>query len=218
MDKLKVIQYMIDSGIVAVIRSDSKDDAIKTVEAVKKGGINIVEITMTIPNAIDVIKELNEIYKKDDTMLIGAGTVLDPETARTCILAGATFIVSPSLNKDTIKLCNRYRVPIIPGVITPTEVQEALEMGIDILKIFPSNIADSSIVKALKAPFPQAMFMPSGGVKLENLNEWIEAGVSMLSTGSDLTKSAKIGDYDKVTETAKTYVRHYKQLRGNLNE
>lgn len=215
MDKLKIIQYMINSGIVAVIRSDSKNDAIKIVDAVQRGGINIVEITMTIPNAIDVIKELNEIYINDETMLIGAGTVLDPETARACILAGASFIVSPSLNKDTVKLCNRYRVPVIPGVITPTEVQEALEMGIDILKIFPSNIAGPSIVKALKAPFPQAIFMPSGGVNLDNMREWIEAGVSILSTGSDLTKSAKYGDYNKVTEIAKTFAKQYKQLRGN---
>ena len=165
MERLETIRKISEYGIVAVIRATSKEDGVKIVDAVKKGGIKALEITMTVPGAVDIIKELSQIYKDED-VLIGAGTVLDPETARICILAGAKYIVSPSLNPETVKLCNRYRVPIMPGVMTVKEAIEALELGVEIIKVFPGNVFGPSIIKAFKGPLPQANFMPTGGVSL----------------------------------------------------
>src|SRR5659263_98890 len=139
MKRLNIIQKISEYGIVAVIRANSKEEGVKIVEAAKKGGINTLEITMTVPGAVEIIKELSEIYKDDKEVIIGAGTVLDPETARACILAGAKYIVSPSLNPETIKLCNRYRIPVMPGIMTVKEAIEALELGVEILKVFTGN-------------------------------------------------------------------------------
>lgn len=212
MKKLQVIQKIIDSGVVAVVRAESKEQGIKIVDAVKKGGIKILEITMTVPGAVDIIKELSEIYRKDD-VIIGAGTVLDSETARACILAGAQFIVSPSFNADTVKLCNRYRIPVMPGVMTVTEALTALEYGVDILKVFPGNAFGPSIISAFKGPLPQADFMPTGGVNLQNIKDWIKAGAIAVGTGSDLTKGAKVGDYELVADTAVKFVEEVKKAR-----
>lgn len=212
MKRLQTIRNISDYGIVAVIRATSKEDGIKIVDAVKKGGIKALEITMTVPGAVDIIKELSQIYKDED-VLIGAGTVLDPETARICILAGAKYIVSPSLNIDTVKLCNRYRVPIMPGVMTVKEAIEALELGVEIIKIFPGNAFGPSIIKAFKGPLPQANFMPTGGVSLDNVKDWIKAGAVAVGTGGDLTKGAKNGNYELVTQTAAKFVEAVRLAR-----
>lgn len=212
MKKLQVIQKIIDSGVVAVVRAESKEQGIKIVDAVKKGGIKILEITMTVPGAVDIIKELSEIYRKDD-VIIGAGTVLDSETARACILAEAQFIVCPSFNADTVKLCNRYRIPVMPGVMTVTEALTALEYGVDILKVFPGNAFGPSIIRAFKGPLPQADFMPTGGVNLQNIKDWIKAGAIAVGTGSDLTKGAKVGDYELVADTAAKFVEEVRKAR-----
>ncbi len=206
MRRLQIIKRIADEGIVAVIRATSKDEGAKIIEAVKKGGINILEVTMTVPGAVDIIKELTEKYRDDEDVIIGAGTVLDPETARACILAGAEYIVSPSLNPDTVKLCNRYRVPVMPGIMTVKELVEALELGVEILKVFPGSAFGPSIIKAFKGPIPQGNFMPTGGVDIDNIEEWIKNGAIAVGTGSSLTKGAKTGDYDLVTETAKKFV------------
>lgn len=203
---------MIDSGVVAVIRAESKEQGIKIIEAVKEGGIKALEITMTVPGAVDIIKEINEAYKNED-VIIGAGTVLDPETARACILAGAKYIVSPSLNIETIKLCNRYRVPIMPGVMTITEALTAMEYGAEIIKVFPGNAFGPSIIKAYKGPIPQGNFMPTGGVNLDNVSEWVKAGAVAVGTGSDLTKGAKTGNYERVTETAKKFIEAFEKAK-----
>lgn len=213
MKRIKIIQDIVESGVVAVIRAESKEQGIKIVEAVKKGGIKALEITMTVPGAIDIIKELSEVYR-DEEVLIGAGTVLDPETARACILAGAQYIVSPSLNPETIKLCNRYRIPIMPGAMTVKEAVEALELGAEIIKIFPGNAFGPSIISAFKGPLPQGNFMPTGGVNLDNIKDWIKAGAVAVGTGSDLTKGAKTGDYELVTETAAKFVEEVKKARS----
>ncbi len=213
MKRIETIQKMVESGVVAVIRAESKEQGIKIIEAVKKGGIKALEITMTVPGAIDIIKELSETYKDED-VIIGAGTVLDPETARMTILAGAKYIVSPSLNIETIKLCNRYRIPIMPGVMTITEAIQAMEAGAEIIKVFPGNVFGPAIIKSFKGPVPQGNFMPTGGVNLENAKEWIEAGAVAIGTGGDLTKGAKTGDYDLVTETAKQFVEAVKKARA----
>lgn len=200
-------------GIVAVIRGESIDVALKTVEACYKGGIKIIELTFTVPGADVLIKTLTDKYKGTD-MVIGAGTVLDPETARIAILAGAKFIVSPSLNIDTVKMCNRYGVPVMPGVMTPTEAQTALEYGVDVLKMFPGDIAKPAGLKALKGPFPYVNIMPTGGVSADNVEEWFKAGAFAVGAGSFLTKDAKTGDYDKVTAVCKAFVDKVQSIIG----
>ena len=214
MKRLEMIKKISDAGIVAVIRATSKEEGIKIVEAVKKGGIRALEITMTVPGAVEIIKELSEIYKDDEDMLIGAGTVLDPETARACILAGAKYIVSPCLNIETVKLCNRYRVAIMPGIMTVKEAVEALELGVEVLKVFPGNAFGPSITSSFKGPLPQANFMPTGGVSLDNVKDWIKAGAIAVGTGGDLTKGAATGNYELVTETAAKFVEAVKKARA----
>ena len=214
MKRMEIIQKMVESGVVAVIRAESKEQGMKIIEAVKAGGIKALEITMTVPGAVDIIKELSEVYKDED-VIIGAGTVLDPETARACILAGAKYIVSPSLNPETVKLCNRYRVPVMPGVMTMKEALEALELGAEVIKVFPGNAFGPSIIKAFKGPIPQGNYMPTGGVNLGNVKDWIEAGAVAVGTGGDLTKGAKTGDYDLVTETAKKFIEAVKEARAD---
>lgn len=212
MKRSEVINKICNYGIVAVIRATSKEEGIKIVEAVKKGGINAIEITMTVPGALDIIKDLSEMYKDKD-IIIGAGTVLDPETARACILAGSDFIVSPNVNIDTIKLCNRYSIAVIPGVMTVKESIEALELGVEILKVFPGNAFGPSIISSLKGPLPQANFMPTGGVSLNNVKDWINAGAVAVGTGGDLTRGAKDKNYELVTETAAKFVTEVEKVR-----
>jgi 2-dehydro-3-deoxyphosphogluconate aldolase / (4S)-4-hydroxy-2-oxoglutarate aldolase len=212
MKRMELIGKIVESGVVAVIRAESKEQGIKITEAVKKGGIKALEVTMTVPGAVDIIKELAERYKDED-VIIGAGTVLDPETARLCILAGAQYIVSPSLNVETVKLCNRYRIPVMPGVMTVKETLEALELGVEICKVFPGNAFGPSIISAFKGPIPQGNFMPTGGVSLENVKDWIKSGAVAVGTGGDLTKGAKTGDYDLVTETARKFVEAVRAAR-----
>lgn len=212
MKRMQTIQKIIEGGVIAVIRAESKEQGVKIVDACKKGGIKALEVTMTVPGAVDIIRELSEIYRDED-VIIGAGTVLDPETARLCILAGAQYIVSPSLNPETVKLCNRYRVPVMPGIMTVREAIEALELGVEVLKVFPGNAFGPSIISAFKGPIPQGNFMPTGGVSLDNVKDWIKAGAVAVGTGGDLTKGAKTGDYGLVTETAKKFIEAVQAAR-----
>lgn len=215
MERLRTLMRITEEGIVAVIRAESKDQGLKIVDAVRQGGIKILEVTMTVPGAVDIIKEITEHYKNED-VIIGAGTVLDPETARACILAGAKYIVSPSINPETIKLCNRYRIPMMPGIMTVREAIEALELGAEILKIFPGSAFGPDIIKAYKGPVPQGNFMPTGGVSLSNVKDWIKAGAVAVGTGSDLTKGAKTGDYALVTQTAKAFVEAVRAAKKSI--
>jgi 2-dehydro-3-deoxyphosphogluconate aldolase/(4S)-4-hydroxy-2-oxoglutarate aldolase len=212
-NRIKTLNSIIESGVVAVIRAESKDQGKKIIEAVKEGGIKALEITMTVPGAVDIIKELVEDYKDQD-VYIGAGTVLDTETARACILAGAKYIVSPCFNKDVAMLCNRYRIPYMPGVMTPAQVVEALEYGVEILKVFPGNAFGPSIIGAFRGPIPQGNYMPTGGVSLDNVKDWVAAGAVAVGTGSVLTKGANTGDYALVTKTAKAFVDEFKKAKG----
>lgn len=213
MEKYRIYETIEKLGVVAVIRGDSLDTAVKTVDACYKGGIKIIEVTFTVPGADSLIKSLTEKYKGSD-MVIGAGTVLDPETARIAILAGAKFVVSPSLNIETVKMCNRYGIPVMTGVMTPTEAQTAMEYGVDVLKLFPGDIAKPAGLKALKGPFPHANIMPTGGVSAENVEEWFKAGAFAVGAGSFLTKDAKTGDYDKVTAVCKAFVDKVQSVIG----
>ena len=199
--KYELIQALIEAGAVAVIRAENKTQGLKIVEAVRAGGITAIEITMTVPHADEIIRELSGTFGAD--VLPGAGTVLDAETARVCILAGAQYIVGPSFNEDCARLCNRYAVPYIPGVMTPQEAVRALEFGADILKLFPAELFGPKIISAFKGPLPQGMYMPTGGITAENAAEWIKAGAAVLGIGGALTKGAKTGDFESVTRTAR---------------
>jgi len=213
MKRMAIVNQIIEYGVVAVIRGDSKDQAIKTVEAVKAGGIKVMEVTMTVPGAVDIIKELCEL-NKDHEIIIGAGTVLDAETARACILAGAEFIVSPYMNLDVVRMCNRYRIAVMPAATTVRDAIEGLEAGAEIIKIFPAGLFGPSIISNFKGPLPQGNYMPTGGVTVDNLKDWIKAGAVAVGIGSDLSKGAKTGDYDLVKRTAEQFVSELKKARA----
>lgn len=212
MNKETVIQKLTESGLVAVVRATSGEEAIKITEACLKGGCEAIELTFTVPGADKVIEVLSEKYKNGE-MLLGAGTVLDAETARIAILAGADYIVSPSFNAECAKLCNRCGVPYIPGCMTITEVVTAMEAGADIIKIFPADLYGPAIIKDIKGPLPHVRLMPTGGVDVSNVDKWIEAGAACVGAGSSLTAGAKTGDYQKITETAKEFISKIKQAR-----
>lgn len=214
MERTEVISRIKSEKLVAVVRAESAEQGIKIVDAVTDGGIKLIEVTMTVPGAADIIKELSEKYRDTDTV-IGAGTVLDPETARLVILAGARFVVSPMLSIETMKLCNRYKIAVIPGVMTVKEAVEALEMGADILKIFPANAYAPDIIGAFRGPLPQASYMPTGGVDTDNVCEWLRAGAAAVGTGSSLTRGAGMGDYDAVRKKAQEFVEQVKRA-GNI--
>jgi len=213
MKRMAIVNQIIEYGVVAVIRGDSKDQAIKTVEAVKAGGIKVMEVTMTVPGAVDIIKELCEL-NKDHEIIIGAGTVLDAETARACILAGAEFIVSPYMNLDVVRMCNRYRIAVMPAATTVRDAIEGLEAGAEIIKIFPAGLFGPSIISNFKGPLPQGNYMPTGGVTVDNLKDWIKAGAVAVGIGSDLSKGAKTGDYELVKKTAEQFVSELKKARA----
>jgi 2-dehydro-3-deoxyphosphogluconate aldolase / (4S)-4-hydroxy-2-oxoglutarate aldolase len=212
MTKIDVLGKIIATGLVAVIRAEDPDQATRIAEACGLGNVAALEITFTVPGATAVIEHLAK--KSYGQILLGAGTVLDSETARIAILAGAQFIVSPALNPETARLCNRYQVPYMPGAATIREVIEAMECGADIVKIFPGEILGPAFVKAAKAPLPQANLMPTGGVTLENVADWIKAGSSAVGVGGNLTAGAKSGDFASITRLAQQFVERIKQARG----
>ncbi|TNJ62010.1 bifunctional 4-hydroxy-2-oxoglutarate aldolase/2-dehydro-3-deoxy-phosphogluconate aldolase [Paenibacillus hemerocallicola] len=220
MKKIKLVQQIAGEGVVAVLRGETPDEVVRMAEHAIAGGIKAIEVTMTVPFALRAIEELAKRYSSakpnsDNYAIIGVGTVLDPETARAAILSGAEFVVGPSLNPQTVALCNRYRIPVMPGVMTIQEIQAALELGVDIVKLFPGNLYSPSMIKAIKGPMPQANIMPTGGVSLSNLGEWIKAGAIAVGIGSDLTAEAvKQGDYALVAEKAAQYVAAYREAKG----
>jgi len=213
MDKNEVLKRLTDCGVIAVVRAENAEQAINICEACKKAGIVGIELTFTVPGALDVIKALTSKYTPEE-MLVGAGTVLDSETARAAILAGANYVVSPYLDADTVKLCNRYQIACMPGAMTIKEVVEAMNAGADIVKIFPGNLFGPKIIKAIKGPLPHAKLMPTGGVNADNCGEWIKAGCVAVGAGGDLTAGAKTGDFDSITEIGKKMVAEVKKARG----
>ncbi|MBT2758885.1 bifunctional 4-hydroxy-2-oxoglutarate aldolase/2-dehydro-3-deoxy-phosphogluconate aldolase [Mesobacillus foraminis] len=216
MNKLQVLTKIADCGVVAVVRADSKEEAIHISEACVKGGILGIEVTFTISDAEDVIKELAAHYAGNPEVVLGAGTVLDAATARIAILAGAQFIVSPSFDEQTARLCNLYQIPYMPGCMTITEMKNALEHGVDIIKLFPGNAFGPDFVKSVKAPLPQVNIMPTGGVSLENVDQWIKNGCVAVGVGGNLVAPAKTGDYEKITEYASQYIKKVKEAREGL--
>jgi 2-dehydro-3-deoxyphosphogluconate aldolase/(4S)-4-hydroxy-2-oxoglutarate aldolase len=210
---MNILSKLSDCGVVAVVRGDSTEEAIRISEACIKGGIKGIEVTFTVQDADTVIKELVSIYDNNDNVIIGAGTVLDAQTARIAILAGAEFIVSPSFDKETAKLCNLYKIPYMPGCMTITEMETALEYGADIVKLFPGSAFGPDFVKAVKAPLPQVNIMPTGGVNLENIKEWIQNGCTAVGVGGNLIAPAKTGDFEQITLLARQYVEKVQEAR-----
>ena len=217
MDKQTVLHRIKDAGIVAVVRAATADEAQRITEACMEGGVPASERTFTVPGAHRVIEELASYYSSDE-IILGAGTVLDSETARIATLSGAQYVVSPYFDEATIKLCNRYAIPCMPGCMTIHDVVKSLELGCDIIKLFPGDAFGPGMVKAIKGPIPQANIMPTGGVDADNVDKWIEAGVVAVGAGSALTKGAKTGDFALVTETAKKFVSNIKAARERLGK
>jgi len=210
--KAEVIKRITDCGVVAVVRANNAEEAIKIADACAAAGIAALEITFTVPGAVDVIKELSKVYNKGE-IIVGAGSVLDPETARAAILAGAQYIVSPYFDPETVRLCNRYQIASMPGAMTIKEVVAAMEAGADIVKVFPGEAFGPGIIKAIKGPIPQAVLMPTGGVGLDNVDQWIKNGAVAVGVGGNLTGGAKTGDYASITEIGKQFIAKVKEAR-----
>jgi len=207
--KSKILKKITDIGIVAVVRSETIEEGIRISKACVEGGIPAIEVTYTVPGATEVIKALKEQFTSEE-LVIGAGTVLDAATARIAILAGSEFIVSPAFDKETAKLCNLYQVPYMPGCMTITEITKAMQYGADIVKLFPGSAFGPSFVKAVKAPLPQANIMPTGGVSLENIDEWFKNGVIAVGAGGKLAS----GSSEDIIATAKAFVEKIKEIRN----
>ena len=207
MRKYEVLQRIEKVGVVAVIRAENSEKAKKIALACMEGGIDSIEITFTVPCAQKVIEDLAVEF--GDKLLIGAGTVLDSETARIAILAGANFIVSPGFNLETAKLCNRYQIPYMAGCMTVTEMIAAMEAGVDVLKVFPGSAFGPDFIKAIKGPLPQAVMMPTGGVSIDNVDKWIKNGCIAVGVGGNLTK----GSSEDMTNAAKEFVEKVKLAR-----
>ncbi|MCH1625446.1 bifunctional 4-hydroxy-2-oxoglutarate aldolase/2-dehydro-3-deoxy-phosphogluconate aldolase [Fredinandcohnia quinoae] len=216
MNKLKVLTKLTECGVVAVVRANTMEEALLISEACVKGGIYGIEITFTIKEAEATIKELSAHFSDRSEVVIGAGTVLDATTARIAVLAGAQYIVSPCFDKETAKLCNLYQIPYMPGCMTITEMKTALEYGVDIIKLFPGNAFGPEFVKAVKAPLPQVNIMPTGGVSLENIDQWMKNGSVAVGVGGHLVAPAKTGDYAKITEYASQYVQKVREVREGI--
>lgn len=217
MDRQEVLRRIKEVGVIPVVRAASAAEAIQVVEAIKAGGLPILEITMTVPRAVEVIAELVNRY--GDEVVVGAGTVLDPETARACIAAGASFVVSPALNIQTIEQCRQSSIAVFPGALTPTEVVTAWQAGADAVKVFPCGaVGGAKYLTSLKAPLPQIEMVPTGGVSLATASSFIAAGAFALGVGADLVDLAAIrsGAAEKVTEAAGAYLAAVKDARRAL--
>ena len=210
----RTLSRVLAGGIIPVIRAPSADLALKAVEAICAGGIDVVELTMTVPGAVALIEELKSRF--GDDVMVGAGTVLDADTARACVEAGAEFVVCPIVDRPTVVFCRARGVPVMPGALTPTEIVEATRAGADIVKIFPCGaVGGASYIRSLKAPFPNVRFVPTGGVSIQNVGDFIRAGASAVGVGADLVDIGRIveGQAAAVTENARHYLDAVRQAR-----
>src|SRR5512147_263939 len=215
-EKREIFNRMIAEGLLPVIRVSSAREAIDVADAIKAGGVTFLEITMTVQGAIDVIKELAQKYK--DEIIMGAGTILDPETGRAALLAGAQFIVSPTLNLDLIQLAHRYSAVVIPGAMTPTEILTAWNAGADLVKVFPAaQLGGPEYIRAIRGPLPQILLVPTGGVNLQNAGAFIKAGSTALGVGGELVdkKAVKEKKFNVITENTRAFLKAIKEARGS---
>ena len=217
MTKLEQMRRIEACGIVAIIRANSANELIDAAAAIHEGGVSVIEVTMTTPNALQVISDVSSAY--GDSVLVGAGSVLDAETARAVMLAGAEFIVSPVTKADVIEICNRYGKVVIPGAFTPTEILAAWETGADYVKVFPSSGVGASYIKDVKAPLPHIPLVPTGGINAENAAEFIAAGATALGVGSSLVNNQLIesGQFDSLTERAKKLSAEVQRARSGIS-
>ena len=216
MKKADVLAAMREIGLVPVLRAASVEQAMRLAEAIADGGVTVLEITMTVPGALEVMRRL-AVERPD--ILIGAGTVLDPETARMCILEGAQFVVSPALNLQTVAMCQRYSIAVLPGALTPTEIVTAWQAGADVVKVFPcSAMGGATYLKSVKAPLPQVELIPTGGVSLQTAEGFLMAGAFALGVGADLADPRAImhGHPETVTENARKYLAVVKKYRADV--
>jgi 2-dehydro-3-deoxyphosphogluconate aldolase/(4S)-4-hydroxy-2-oxoglutarate aldolase len=213
MSKEADLQRVLDCGIVAVVRSPDSRQLVEVVRALVDGGVTVAEITMTVPGALDVLRQVRQALA--DRVLLGAGTILDPETARAALLAGAEYLVSPTLNLDVIRLCQRYDKLVMPGAFTPTEILAAWEAGADIVKVFPAEVVGPAFFKALRGPLPQIRLMPTGGVDLTTAATFLKAGACCLGIGSQLVEPAAVAarNFDRLRDVARQYVDIVRQAR-----
>src|SRR6516225_5882950 len=217
MTQKEILAFITEVGIVPVVRTSSAEHAIQAVEACYNGGVRAAEITMTVPGAVRALEKVADRF--GDKIMLGAGTVLDPETARVCMLAGAQFFVTPSLRISTIEICKRYSKVICPGALTPTEVLTAWEAGADVVKVFPcSAVGGAKYIKALKAPFPQIEMIPTGGVNLETAGDFLRAGACAVAVGGELVdaKTIQEGRYDIIQERARQYLAIVAKARAEI--
>ncbi|MCR4429187.1 MAG: bifunctional 4-hydroxy-2-oxoglutarate aldolase/2-dehydro-3-deoxy-phosphogluconate aldolase [Caldiserica bacterium] len=205
MNPLESIQKILQSGIIAIMRAPSSKQLLDAASAILEGGLDVIEVAMTTPGALEVVR--GAVSQFGDKVLFGAGTVLDPETARAAILSGAQFVVSPSLNLKVIEICKRYSVPVIPGAYTPTEIVSAWEAGADMVKVFPASIGGPEYIKALRGPLPQVLLAAVGGVNLENTKEFIQAGVDVVGVGADLVnpKLLEERNFQEISKRARDF-------------
>jgi 2-dehydro-3-deoxyphosphogluconate aldolase/(4S)-4-hydroxy-2-oxoglutarate aldolase len=214
-NKFETLRKIEEIGIVAVVRASSVEEAEKITDACIAGGVAAIELTFTVPHADRLIEAMCDKYSNGE-IIIGAGTVMDAATARIAILAGAQYVVSPYFDPETVKTCNRYGIPSMPGIYTPTEAVAAMECGADVLKVFPGDLAGPRFIKDIHGPIPNAVMMPSGGVDIDNVKDWIKAGAIAVGAGSSLTAGAKTGDYAKITETGRIFVERIKEARAEM--
>jgi len=215
MEKREILNRMIEEGLIPVIRVASAQEAVDVADAIKEGGVSFIEITMSVPGAIEVIKELAQKFK--DEIIMGAGTVLDPETGRAALLAGVQFIVSPTLNLDLIHLAHRYSAVVIPGAATPTEILAAWNEGADMVKVFPAaQLGGPEYLKAIRGPLPQILLVPTGGVNLQNAGAFIKAGAAALGVGGELVdkQAVKEKKFNIITENTRAFLKAVKEARG----
>ena len=213
MSKETQLRHILDCGIVAVMRSPESTPLVEAARALADGGVTVLEVTMTVPNALDVLRQVRVAL--GDRVLLGAGTILDPETARAALLAGAEFLVAPTINLEVIRLCQRYDKLVMPGAFTPTEILTAWEAGADIIKVFPADVVGPAFFKAVRAPLPQVKLMPTGGVDLETATEFLKAGACCLGVGSQLIDAKSIAErnFDRIRDRARQYVDIVRKFR-----
>ena len=214
MSKESQLRQVLDCGIVAVIRSPDSQQLVEVARALADGGVSVVEITLSVPNALEVLRQVRQAL--GERVLLGAGTVLDAETARAVLLAGAEYIVAPTLNLDVIRLCQRYDKLVMPGAFTPTEILTAWEAGADIVKVFPADVVGPAFFKALRGPLPQVRLMPTGGVDLNTAAAFLKAGACCLGVGGQLVEPKAVAErnFDRIRDLARQYVALVKQARG----
>jgi 2-dehydro-3-deoxyphosphogluconate aldolase/(4S)-4-hydroxy-2-oxoglutarate aldolase len=214
MNRDATLKRILDGGIVAVVRSESSQSLVKVVEALADGGVTAAEITFTVPDAVDVIRLVRQ--QVGDRIVLGAGTVLDPETARAALLAGAEYIVAPVVNVEVIKLCRRYDKAVMPGAFTPTEVLAAWEAGADVVKVFPADVGGPAYLKALHGPLPQVRLMPTGGVDLNTAEAFLKGGACCLGVGGALVDARAVaaGDFSRIRELASQFAAIIRRVRG----